>query len=232
MEEFIGITFICVLLGASGFLWFWPVPTIVVLCTGAVGSLYWWNNFKKKNASLEFKSKLQEKIVQEPRLALVWKPNLMEQLTNGLDQLIKDLQTKDIPTEVLANLIEIKEQELPSLKNLVREKELSLQEFLYHNEIVHLATIKELNRQKLDGSDPKVVDSQIHSLEIKIKEIEEQRREYEELFLAVSELIQALQSIKAGKKMSVTRENYPQELKSIYRLLQETADILNSLNNL
>lgn len=232
MEEFIGITFLCVLIGASGFLWFWPVPTMMVLCTGAVGSIYWWNNFKKKNASLEFKSKLQEKIVQEPRLALVWKPNLIEQFSIGLEQLIQHLQARDIPTEALANLIEIKERELPRLKSLIGEKELALQDFLYHNEIVHVATIKELNRQKLDGSDPRILDSQIQALEIKIKEIEEQRREYEELFLAVSELTQALQSIKGSKKLPAFKENYPQELKSSYQLLQETADILNSLNNL
>ncbi len=232
MEEFIGVTILCVLLGASGFLWFWPVPTLMILGTGAIGSLYWWKNFKKSNASLEFKAKLQEKIASEPRLSLVWKPNLGEQFATGIHNLIQDLQSRDIPLDALANLIQIKDKELPNLLSVLSERERRLQEFLYHNEIVHLATIKELSRQKQDGGDHKALDTQIQTLELKVMDIENQRREYEILFSCISDLISHMQQIRNNKKLPPVPDNCPDELLAIYKLLEETADLLQSLNNL
>jgi hypothetical protein len=104
MEELLLAAAICLLIGSSAFLYYYPIITLIGLAATFGVSIRWWQKKKLSLANQDAINQRIEKIRAHPEIDLVYIPDFEQTLQSNLDQLKKHLQDND--QDVILDLIQ------------------------------------------------------------------------------------------------------------------------------
>lgn len=238
MDEFSLVFFICLVLGSSVFLWYYPITTAIAIIAVTYASSKAWSRYRKNLNFEEKKRQRLDRVSRFPEISSVYVPDFETTIQTEIESLKEHLEKKgQIEVISLVESIESMFQQriLPRKDSL----EQSLDNYIYTNHVLIEDQLSH-NRKKLGETQNQqfrsVIEKTIENLEEKQKLLTDSKDELVWFYSQIKSIFTQLENMKIKslhlKDPDRLLLDLKEDLNEAFEGLEDASQLLSDLSKL